>query len=323
MSSALGAPTDSVIKTLGVGINQNLTKRAESANPKQPTPPNYTEIERAIADMLTESTGAHFLDSGGAHGRGWQRNRKIADFRDLEACGAEIHAPQTKGIDGAKYSRDGEILVSFNVFAYLTAYLEIDDDARMLQREFDKFAALKENERVGYYPLMEQFAEEIAPQHGFKFGGTTNTYNYETILSQVLQYTWLFKNDDEYDTYIMLQIHNGCDVRGGYTAPKIFRVCDRDYFLIAQNDISVSCGCGYCNAISDDGGYDWQLNDAPYWNALNQKRIDTDEIITHDDAPLMERFNWHKNDDPKTYGRDTVTCKRCGAQITFAVMESY
>jgi len=193
----------------------------------------------------------------------------------------------------------------------------------MLQKAFDKFSELPENERVGYLALMEDFAEKIAPQHGFKFNGTSNTYNYENLLSQVLQYTWLTKDDDEYDTYIMLQTHNGCDVRGGYTAPKIFRVTDRDYFLMAQSHIYSACDCGYCCASSDDCGYHWQIDDFRYWDALNQKRIDNGEIITHDDAPLMKRFNWHKNDDAKAYGRDTVTCKKCGASITFAVMESY
>jgi hypothetical protein len=32
--------------------------------------------EQAIYEMLTESTGTHFLDSGGATGRHWQQNQK-------------------------------------------------------------------------------------------------------------------------------------------------------------------------------------------------------------------------------------------------------
>ena len=31
--------------------------------------------EQVIYEMLTESTGKHFLDSGGATGRHWQQNQ--------------------------------------------------------------------------------------------------------------------------------------------------------------------------------------------------------------------------------------------------------
>ena len=34
-------------------------------------------IENVIASMMTENTGTHFLDSGGAYGRNWQRNKGL------------------------------------------------------------------------------------------------------------------------------------------------------------------------------------------------------------------------------------------------------
>ena len=33
----------------------------------------------ALAEMLTENTGASILDSGGAYGRHWQTNRQVTD----------------------------------------------------------------------------------------------------------------------------------------------------------------------------------------------------------------------------------------------------
>ncbi len=36
---------------------------------------NYNPLERKIAEMMTENTGTHFLDSGGESGRFWQRNQ--------------------------------------------------------------------------------------------------------------------------------------------------------------------------------------------------------------------------------------------------------
>ena len=42
--------------------------------------------EQVIYEMLTESTGTHFLDSGGATGRHWQQNQKrtLEDFKKDE-----------------------------------------------------------------------------------------------------------------------------------------------------------------------------------------------------------------------------------------------
>ena len=41
------------------------------------------ETEQQIYNMLTESTGTHFLDSGGGSGRHWQQNKKrtLEDFK--------------------------------------------------------------------------------------------------------------------------------------------------------------------------------------------------------------------------------------------------
>ena len=42
--------------------------------------------EQVIYEMLTESTGTNFLDSGGDNGRFWQRNqlRTLEDFKKDE-----------------------------------------------------------------------------------------------------------------------------------------------------------------------------------------------------------------------------------------------
>lgn len=34
-------------------------------------------MDNLICEMLTENTGKHFLDSGGANGRNWQRNQGL------------------------------------------------------------------------------------------------------------------------------------------------------------------------------------------------------------------------------------------------------
>jgi len=68
-------------------------------------------------------------------------------------------------------------------------------------------------------------------KHGLVFGDTWNSYNSDSNLSQTVQGCNLSYNGSnfEYPEYILLQLHQGADVRGGYTDAKLFKV-DVDYF---------------------------------------------------------------------------------------------
>lgn len=61
---------------------------------------------------------------------------------------------------------------------------------------------------------------------------TVNTYNGENLVDQILQYV-LFSNDS--GEYVALQIHGGCDVRGGYTKPRVFSFGHRSELDIIDN----------------------------------------------------------------------------------------
>src|SRR5690606_21387600 len=62
----------------------------------------------------------------------------------------------------------------------------------------------------------------------FKVGESWNTYNGEEFLSQTLQGTNLHlrgnESNFEFPDYVLLQVHNGADVRGGYTDAKLFKL---------------------------------------------------------------------------------------------------
>ena len=60
------------------------------------------------------------------------------------------------------------------------------------------------------------------------------------FLSQNIQYH-IFEYEGDY--YIALQIHGGCDIRGGYTEPRIFKI-DDDYLDMWSGDF----GCDNCQA---------------------------------------------------------------------------
>ncbi len=200
---------------------------------------------RILKEMLTENTGQHFLDSGGAADRHWQKNA-VRDF-DSEPR-ATLRFDTYRRSDGVV---EPQIEVTLNVYPWLLARL--DYDAELDTIFHGRF--LKERKERGedshWFPLMDEFPEYLSGlgwdgisdagepdgeerecdeyERRFEFRGpawggppvTINTYNEESLLSQVLQYT-LFTDESNGQGYVALQIHGGADVRGGYTAPRIF-----------------------------------------------------------------------------------------------------
>ena len=191
-----------------------------------------------IYSMLTESTGAHMLDSGGAYGRHWERNQKrsIEDFEN---------EPEQL------YTWDGHYICrTVSVFHYLSQ-LEQDE----LCEEFnampchdwdaEEVFGVSDNQGRG---LCWKAGLKLKVRHVF------NTYNGDSDLSQVLQGGWIDVNGDE---YLLLQIHNGCDVRGGYTDAKLFK-CREDsmiheylYEYMCQDEIKEELENDYITVVDE------------------------------------------------------------------------
>ena len=175
----------------------------------------FTETQKLVYAMLMENTGTHFLDSGGANGRMWQRNqaKTIEDFdNELEATIEKSEWTDKDGKVHTEYERD------VSVFHYLSE-LELDHVC-------DKFTELNTDclewggdISWGVCQAGADFLELIGMESKHQF----NTYNGDSDLSQVLQGSWL---DMDGETYLLLQIHGGADVRGGYTDAKLFKVQD-------------------------------------------------------------------------------------------------
>lgn len=169
--------------------------------------------DEVIVGMLTENTGSHFLDSGGAYGRAWERNQGTT-IEDWKA------RPEATLDQWGCYTLD--------VFHFLSDRLDYDPDLDALFGEF-----CDSREDTYWMQDMEDFPAWLAENHGDEYGTspdhcTINTYNNEDALSQTLQFT-LFTlgehSDAIYGEFVLLQIHGGCDVRGGYTRPRVFRTC--------------------------------------------------------------------------------------------------
>jgi len=228
--------------------------------------------------MLTENTGTHFLDSGGANGRAWQRNQG----RDFDK--------EPSGILSVRIWKPAEHKADWDVT--LSTYHFLNERVRFLpdwQARFDAYVESHDYERrsTPWLALMEGFFDDLK-ERGHEVTGpsggderfTVNTYNHPSFLSQVLQY--VAAAVDDVPLYL-LQIHGGADVRGGYTAPKFFGEGGHselallgDYQCVVACD---KCEANWCNdghSFGYDGGSGDPLNEYPVVTAgvlFNGKKV--------------------------------------------------
>lgn len=188
-----------------------------------PDAPELNETQRVILAMLRENTGRHFLDSGGAYGRSWERNQ-TRDLVNAPASTLEARVYTHRDTD----ETTPELSVTHSVFHWLSDRLEY---APELDAVFQRFADWPTRTDEGCLLIMRQFADLVCKHEaraGNDAGGLykdgppriVNTYNGEDLLSQTIQYCYL--DTDTYGEIVILQIHGGCDVRGGYTRPRVF-----------------------------------------------------------------------------------------------------
>lgn len=161
---------------------------------------------RAIANrvhaMLVENTGRAMCDSGDAYGRAWQRNqgKTVADFQKRPAV----------TWDGEDWTVD--------IFHYLTNRLYLDEACDYYNRRF-----VPAKDWDGDYYGVSRAASEWLERRGFtehpEWKQPFNSYNWSSKLSQDIQGTFLQLADTD---YVLLQVHGGCDIRGGYTDARLF-----------------------------------------------------------------------------------------------------
>lgn len=176
---------------------------------------NRKVVERVVYKMLVENTGKALCDSGDAYGRHWQKNalKTLAHFRKEPAVSWD----------------DEDYTIS--LFHYLTRGLDINPTCEVFNK---KFVPTKDWES-DFYGVSKAGAAWLADL-GMKESRTFNSYNGESSLSQVIQGTWLISGKGcNIPDYLLLQIHQGCDVRGGYTDARLFYVPNYDEGALSED----------------------------------------------------------------------------------------
>lgn len=199
--------------------------------------------KEVLKEMLTENTGIAMMDSGGENGRFWQRNQNI-DF--------DAQPP-------IEWDEDG---VTFNVYHWLAERVERTEAAERLERMFK--AAYPDSQQLAD---MEEFVEDIGASdiHGEGQPRAFNTYNRECLLSQTLQG---IEFNLQNKTFVLLQIHNGADVRGGYTDARVFELEDPFIFY----------GIADAYAVTEDGT-EWRTDNGWTWYTDNKENLGWEELF--------------------------------------------
>jgi hypothetical protein len=179
------------------------------------------KIENLVYKMITESTGIHLLDSGMGEGRHWQQNQKktLKDFQNEKPIDFEIEGWRSKEDKTPLNSKDINYTVS--IYHYLTTTLELGGIC-------NRFNRLKcEEWNADYYGISQKQQNILIDKLGLNpVWDSFNTYNGDETLSQTLQGQFFSSDGTDYPDYVLLQIHNGADVRGGYTDAKLFKLED-------------------------------------------------------------------------------------------------
>jgi len=191
------------------------------------------DLKKLVYKMLTEGTGKNLGDSGDAYGRNWERNQKrsLEDFEGDAAVSEVCSRIDNNG----KVWWDMERTVS--VFHFLVGegtnlFLDerCDEWNALVDMDQEKYGNSQWSERVELYGVTESAAklwEDWEQTVGVKVIRTFNTYNGESDLSQILQGSFV---EIDGDPYLVLQIHNGCDARGGYTSARLFYM-EEEYII--------------------------------------------------------------------------------------------
>lgn len=239
------------------------------SEPGKPQEPSEHTTKAVVASMLTENTGRHMLDSGGAYGRNWEHNQQ-RDFEQEPEVAADW--------------RHGWIDITLNLYHFLTNTLEYEPE---LDRLFEEWCNEGERARESWFVLQEEFIEGLQqasdsdPDEPFAtflgsiecnpFTGdnlhnpwTVNTYNHESLLSQTIQYQMV-------GDLVFLQVHGGCDVRGGYTQPRVFRVYEEWPSFLDDQRATIQCDadCSDAGWYTDDG-YHWYYDGSTGYTQLEE-----------------------------------------------------
>lgn len=234
----------------------------------------FNKVQKLIYSMLTENTGVHFLDSGFANGRMWQRNsaKTIKDF---------YNEPEELYTFDNTYNG---IQRTVSVFHYLSG-LDLDNVCEHFNKRQGKDWEGNNGALEGTYGVSDDASQFLQNRYEVVVDRTWNTYNRDSDLSQILQGSNLTIDGE---AYILIQVHGGADARGGYTDAKLFKLSDYNIHEYLQEykdnyDVKEDLREGYIDNVVD-----YNDNSITYRSTYILARMETETIYQALDLMLNE-----------------------------------
>ena len=258
-----------------------------------------------FTEMLTENTGRALCDSGDMYGRRYDLNA----HRDFEAEDAAHLHIDASGIE-----------FSTNTYHYLKEHLTLSD---WLQEKLEEFSEREDMQDESWLGIMESFGPYLRDE-GYEVTGlygdgdpmVINTYNHESLLDQTLQYVYMEVNQEG---YVLLQVHGGCDVRGGYTRPRAFKIDDYDSAsFLCDQDGTIQCENDHDHYWRTDDGYHWYAEGACGRGAGTQLEDYDREEIEDVEEGLPAAVAAKLQDEEKLFftSEGKAFCPICGGQLS-------
>lgn len=200
-------------------------------------PENLTPTEKKLAEMFMEHIPTSILDSGGGYGYAYQRSRENPEWEKPDSY-----------VEFGVYNWGLDVCLWNSAYRLLSRQLyynpEWDAQFQKWWRQFND----------SWEEHLEEFLE---PETGEPCKETNNlssnrshwlsdyTYNSDNLLDRNIVY---YKFND----FVIIQLHNGCDARGGFTNPVLFQIDDCNDFNPYE---SASIRCSECGCYWDYDNY--------------------------------------------------------------------
>ena len=263
-------------------------------------PERYTRTQAVLHGMFTEKVGSHFLDSGDYYGRLGDAYRAAPDLL------ARPRVAACRTDDDERIGRGTATSAQRSSFHALDASLVYSAE---IDAMFERFCAANDDGRKSWTDLAAEFAEEKDDEFSLE-GDSYNTYSFDNPLDA--PFRW-FEFDCGGVRAILVQMHLGCDIRGGYGRPRAFVERDGERLGHSVERFTAACKCtqidcwGYgilhnvtfeseCEACALRG--DPEVDDGP-WN--------------EDECICGEYPEYWKAQDGALDG--AVRCEECGAEV--------
>lgn len=300
---------------------------AAMSDPGEKAVPMLTaDAEEVIRAQLTENTGRHLLDSGGAYGRHWEENRETPPWEqprwDLTG-GYPVenvydrlseHADRNRAAVALEvalyaYDRAGRSGDAWLRVAQEFAGADCAPTAPDLRRWVESAGYADGDDAEEYHRLVYDHLPDVFTGEAF----TVNTYNGEfATASQVLQ---VVAFGGPYAEYAAVQVHGGADVRGGYTAPRVYHLPYDGAASLTGTEFFARCErCGWDEAESCVWGSDallWQ--DEPDAAAAYREVISRSERSDYDRVSVAKSIVDAEN-DPHERGV-CIHANGCGGRV--------